>query len=416
MAFQKLIASRSNKLMFSLQILRNKIKVWNKFPTDLWILIGANVVNTLGTTFLSFLVLYLTQHMKFTPTQAADIFSLYGLVAIVAGPLAGKLGDRYGTLTVQKVLLLCAGIILIMFPLAKTLTAIVVLTIIYAFCSEGYRAVNIASITLLAPIKNRATTFAITRVCGSLALAFATTMAGLLATYNFIFIYFLDGITSLVAVLVMMRIMHLPRPKPSPDLEKIILRSYKKIPFEVILFYIAAFLVALVMFQAFSTLPLHLTGKLEFSTTEYGAWLAFQAIFMTVLEIPIVRLTQKWSHSTILSTGVFCVGCGFGLLSFANADLFLLAILLWSTGAMLYYPRANAFIAEIAPEGKIGSYVGTYMMVFSIALFAAPFFGIRAYTHFGHVVFWSGTFIFCLASAMIIGLTKSNKVSLRTNS
>jgi len=124
--------------MANFQLFTNRLKEWNNFSYDLWVLIGSNAVNALGTTFLSFLVLYLIVSLKFSPLQAANIFSLYGLIAIGAGPLAGKIGDRFGSLAVQKCLLFSGGIILVVFPRATTFGSIATLTAAYAICCEGF--------------------------------------------------------------------------------------------------------------------------------------------------------------------------------------------------------------------------------------------------------------------------------------
>ena len=98
-------------------------------PRGIWVLFAVSLVNRLGTMFLPFLVLYLTRHLGFTPGHAASMIALYGAVGIAASPLAGRLADHWGAERVMKLSLFSSGVLLALFPLARSPAGVAAMTI-----------------------------------------------------------------------------------------------------------------------------------------------------------------------------------------------------------------------------------------------------------------------------------------------
>jgi MFS family permease len=66
----------------------------------------------------------------------------------------------------------------------------------------------------------------------------------------------------------------------------------------------------------------------------------------------------------------------------------LLSTLLWTAGEILSMPIMNALVADRAPSGSQGAYMGAYTMTFSAAFVVAPFAGTWAYERLGAEVLW----------------------------
>src|SRR5262245_60630677 len=123
------------------------MKAWrdlSKLPRELWILCFATLVNRLGTMALPFLMLYLSRDLGYSVERAGAALALYGAVAVAAGPIGGRLADRWGALRTIEGTLLASGVVLLLFPLAKSWPAIVVMTILFAATSEAFRPANLA--------------------------------------------------------------------------------------------------------------------------------------------------------------------------------------------------------------------------------------------------------------------------------
>src|SRR6202044_1664479 len=106
-------------------------------PREMWILSAATLVNRSGTMVLAFLVLYVTRTLGVTPARAALV--VYGVAALLAMPLAGILSDRVGPLPIMKASLFFTGFLLLLFPLAKSYSAILMMTFAFAVLNESLR-------------------------------------------------------------------------------------------------------------------------------------------------------------------------------------------------------------------------------------------------------------------------------------
>src|SRR6266511_1305010 len=96
-------------------------------PREVWVLATATLVNKAGSMVLAFLVLYLTRSLGFSVGVAGTVLLLYGAGALVAAPISGVLSDRFGPIRIMRGSLLLSGVILLVFPAAKSLGLVVVL-------------------------------------------------------------------------------------------------------------------------------------------------------------------------------------------------------------------------------------------------------------------------------------------------
>src|SRR3954467_11424929 len=77
---------------------------------SVWLLSLASLVNRAGTMVMPFLVLFLTEKRGFTTTQAGQTLALYGLAAMAASYLGGRLCARFGPLRIMKGSLFLTGL------------------------------------------------------------------------------------------------------------------------------------------------------------------------------------------------------------------------------------------------------------------------------------------------------------------
>src|SRR5436305_8012827 len=107
-------------------------KAWRDLrvlPSAVWVLVVATFINRLGAMALPFLTLYLVRFSKLDVTAAAGMLGLYGATALVAGPIAGRLCDRFGASRVMMASLSASGVALCLYPLAHSLPALAALTV-----------------------------------------------------------------------------------------------------------------------------------------------------------------------------------------------------------------------------------------------------------------------------------------------
>ena len=173
-------------------------------PRGVWLLFATTLINRLGTMALPFLVLYLTRSLGFSAGEAGFVITVYGLTAIVAGPTAGRLCDRIGTVRVLQASLLLSGLVMLFYPLASGRAAIIVLTMAWAFTNEGFRPANLSLFAELTDPARRRTAFAVARLAVNLGMSVGPALGGFLAMWSFPAIFLVVGLSSIAAGIVLL--------------------------------------------------------------------------------------------------------------------------------------------------------------------------------------------------------------------
>jgi predicted MFS family arabinose efflux permease len=384
-------------------------------PKTVWILFTVTLINRTGTMVIPFLVLYLTKKLDFSASQAAFILTFYGIGAIVTSPLSGRLCDRIGATRVMQWSLLCSGMLLLLLPLTQNLYVIAAGVFIWAVFNEAFRPASLSIIGEAVAPEQRKSAFALSRLAVNLGMSIGPVIGGVLTQISYTAIFFVDGITSIIAGMILL----LPalQMRDKADHQSLtnganaasgathILADFR------LLFFLAALIpVELVLFQSQAAMPLFLVRDMKISETVYGLLMSINTVMIIFLEVPITLAIAHWHSRRALSLGSLLFATGFGALAIANGIWSVgLTIAIWTIGEMILFPGASAYMAEIAPEGKRGAYNGLYLMTFSIAFAIAPWLGTRVLERFGGTTLWTASFIVgCLSAAMML-LLKSRQ-------
>ena len=412
-------------------------------PREMWILSAATLVNRSGTMVLAFLVLYVTHTLGVTPARAALALMVYGLAALVTMPLAGILSDRVGPLPIMKASLFLTGFLLLLFPLAKSYSAILLMTFAFAVLNESVRPASLSMVSDLVPPAQRKSAFALSRLAANLGMSVGPAIGGILAVYSFHWLFLVDGTTSILAgaVLALAPMRNLVRQKThepewadAADLGREIeadsvtplaalhpaadLRAFRN---PRMLYFLAALIpVQLVFFQLTSTLPLFLVGYLHFPESVFGTIFTVNTLLIVALEVPLNTAMEHWTHRRTLMLGAFLYAVGFGsyalvrIAPFGRTAGLFAAVVIWTFGEMILMPGSSAYAAEIAPPERRGEYMGLYTMSFNIAFAVGPWLGASVLVKWGATTMWVAAFVSGCISSLMMSYTERRKRPDRT--
>ena len=377
-------------------------------PREVWILFATNLVNRLGTMGLPFLVLYLTSARGFSPSEAGLVLSTYGFGALVTSPFAGRLSDAIGPVRVMKFSLFSAGIALILFPFATTLPWIIAGTVLWSVTSEAFRPASLAVITSVVPSERRRSAFSVNRLAINLGMSIGPAFGGFLLMYSYPLIFWVDGATSLLAA-ILVTVAMARRPisvvLPQPSVEDGVPTPAGAIWKDRRLFYflLTVLPVFITFFQHSSTVPLVFFEVLHQPPSAFGFLFTFNTVLIVLVEIPLNIAMAKWSHRSVLSLGALLVGAGFGAMAFATGFWTVAGtVVIWTFGEMIFLPGASAYVGDIAPVHRQGVYMGAYQMVANISFAVGPWLGTSVFEQFGPTALWSGLFVVCGVSSLVL--------------
>ena len=376
-------------------------------PREVWLLFATNLINRAGMMILPFLVLYLTRELQFSASRAGLMLAVYGATAIVAGPVSGRLTDHIGALPIMRVSLVATGLMLLVFPLARSFASVLVLTVLWSFCAELFRPASLAAITHVVPSHQRKAAFALNRLAINLGMSIGPALGGFLAAASFRAMFVVDAITTLIAGAVLSLTVWRPLTGVgAPEWDRESRDGSPETMFRDTAFLIflgAVFLVGIVFFQHEAALPLYLVRYLGLSTAFYGMLFSVNTLLIVALEVPLNTATAHWPNSRSLIIGSLLFAIGFGALAIIASPAGVVAtVVVWTFGEMMLFPAMAAHLGDIAPEDRRGSYMGAYSMSLSVALTVGPWLGTQILDSAGPVIVWSSMLLLGIVAAVLM--------------
>jgi MFS family permease len=162
-------------------------------------------------------------------------------------------------------------------------------------------------------------------------------------------------------------------------------------------------------------MPLYLVRDLHYGESFLGGLFALNTLIIVAIEIPLNVSTAHWPTRPAMALATVLVAIGFGLLGVVRAALpIALTVVFWTFGEMIFFPTATAYVAELAPPGRTGEYMGAFASTFSLALIVGPWLGATMLDHVGPAVTWGTMFVIGLFAASLTGLARSREPSAVT--
>lgn len=380
-----------------------------ELPRTVWVLSLACFANRIGTMALPYLVLFLTGPRQLSASQAGSLMAIYGLSALLGNFLAGRSADRYGPMPVLFLSLTSSAVVLCLYPLAQSFATLAVLTAIWSILAEGFRPAAMTAIGLAAPAAARRQAFALMRLLVNLGMSIGPAVGGWLATVSFPLVFVVDGLTCLIAAVVLWWGMprgsvRAPGSGTAPGASQPLARA---LVIQLALLCLATVLFSSAYFQCQSTLGLFLTRELQQPTYMLGLVFTINTILIVLTEVPLIARLNFWPHARACSVGAILIGLGFMAHAFAPPIAAVwIGTTIYTVGEMILFPMLPSFLSELAPTGREGRVMGWYTGAWSVAFIIGPWGGLQIYERSGAVVLWLATAAACFLAAILLARLK----------
>lgn len=391
-----------------------------RMPREIWIQSLAILINRAGTMVLPFLVIYLTKGLGFSARSAGFAITVYGIGSVAASPLAGRLSDRLGPMTVLTTSLITSGCLLLFFPFISSYGTILALTLAWAVASETFRPASMANISDLVGPELRKPAVALIRLAVNLGMSIGPAVGGVLVLISFPSIFWIDGLTSILAGILLLVVWFKTRTPDRPHHHTTLVSQQSLSPAEnrsilqdtrLVVFCGGAFLLGAVFFQHEAAMPLFLVRDLKLAESTYGFMFTVNTLIIVFVELPLNSAMVNWSHRQSLMIGGILCALGFGSLAFVSGTLGVMAtVVVWTFGEMIMFPAMVAYVADLAPAHRRGEYMGFYNMAFSLALMVAPWAGTELLDRAGATALWFTCLAVGLLAAAIFSMASGNEM------
>jgi len=370
-----------------------------------WLLSIVMLINRSGTMVVPFLTLYLIS-MGYSVSRAGLVFAFFGLGAFSGAFVGGKLTDKIGFYPVQIITLLGGGVMFFVLAQMQTYWLICLFTYLLAFINEAFRPANSTAVAFYSQPENRTRSYALNRLAINLGWAIGSGIGGILANINFSLLFYVDGITNIVAGLLIWIL-----------LKPVTFKSENEKHFETVtslspyrdkvylLFILLTVFFASCFFQLFTNLSPYFFSELHFSKPLIGFLLAINGIIIAIVEMVLIyKLEGRRKNIDYIFIGILMVGIAFLMLNIPGMGPMLAfgMITLMTFGEIFSMPFMNSFwINRTRPENR-GQYAALYTMAWSAAQTLGPLGGSQLAGHFGFKWLWFSAGALCITVSLLI--------------
>ncbi|MEM7356491.1 MAG: MFS transporter [Acidobacteriota bacterium] len=376
-------------------------------PADVWRLCVGLLINRAGTMVMPFLSLYLVRQLGYETAAASMVLLAFGLGSVAGSYLGGDLSGRVGTVRVQVGSLVLAGATFLLITQLQAFVPMVAACFLAGAINDAYRPACMAAVAEAASPDVRTRAMGLMRLAANGGIAIGPAVGGLLAGIDYSLIFVGEGLTCWVAAVWLARALggreirvaearteQTAARGPSP---------WRDGPLMALMGL--TFLTALVLFQAFYTLPLFFTSDYGLNERQVGLTFAFNGLMIVVFEMVLIKRLEHLNAAHIVGLGMFLMCGGFGLLPFGHGlGYALFTVAIWTLGEMLAFPFSNVLVAHRAAPGRTAQAMGIYSAMFSIAMVLAPAIGLPMLDRYGGDVLWTACGMVSLPAWILMAL------------
>lgn len=331
--------------------------------------------------------------MGYSIGQAGIVMGLFGLGAVVGAYISGKLTDKIGFYPIQLFTLFFGGILFIVLGHLKTYGWICAGTFALSMVNEAFRPANSTAIAFYSKEGNRTRSYALNRLSINLGWAVGNAVGGLLAYYNYQLLFWVDGITNILAAIFMFVVLKpakggkqsAPAKNEANDISAYKDRIY-------LLFVVLVTLFASCFFQLFTNLTAYFRNELHFSERFIGLLGAINGIVIVLIEMVIIfRIEGKRKNTFFIIRGVFLCGLAYMmlvLLPFEMKWVAIFMILMMTAGEIFSMPFMNSFWISRTTMYNRGQYAALYTVAWATAQTLGPAIGAQIAQFAGFTVLW----------------------------
>ena len=326
-----------------------------------------------------FMSIYCVKQLHFSIVQAGIIMSLFGVGSIFGAFVGGKLTDKFGFYDLQVGALLSGGLFFLILGYQHTFLAVSIGTFVLSFCNESFRPANSTAIAHYSTPENKTRSYSLNRLAINLGWAVGAGLGGLIASINYHLLFWVDGISNILAALLLLKIM--PRTAIVNSIKKVEKGIKKMSPWKdgvYLVFILFSTLFAVCFFQFFIMEPVFYKLQWHFGERFIGFLMALNGVLIGVVEMVMIHNLEGKRHGLMyIITGVLMGAVGFVLLVYlpASTAAAIIIVLLMTFSEMFAMPFMNTFWISRSNEYNRGEYAALYTMSWSAAQVIAPVTG-----------------------------------------
>jgi len=357
-------------------------KTYKKFSKDFWLLMVASFIDILGGSLIfPFFSLYMTQKFDVGMTEVGTMFLVWALTSgLIGNTVGGALADKFGRKTNIIFGLIASALSALMMVLINEIVIFYIVIGVIGIFEDIARPARQAMVADLVPEELRGDAYGIIRIVMNLAITIAPAIGGFMASRSFEILLYADVVLSIAVALFVLVFLPETKPKTTEESrkEQSFAQTFKgyKIVFKDKLFIAFIFvcgLSTLMYFNMSSTMSVYLVNYRGLTPAQFGYILSLNAGMVVILQLLFTRITAKWKPMLTIAFGNMLYVIGFTMYGiFDTLAMFIAAMVIITVGEMIYTPKEQMIVANIAPEHMRGRYMAIRNFAWIIPIAIGP--------------------------------------------
>ena len=398
-------------------LFNNYVNTFKGLSNEVWWLSLITLINRAGTMVIPFLSLYLTKDLDFSLSNVGWIMTAFGLGSFCGSWLGGKLTDKIGFYIVMVYSLIATGFLFVGLQYLKTFESLCIGIFLVMLVADTFRPAMFVALSAYSKPENKTRSVTLIRLAINLGFSAGPAIGGIIiTTIGYGGLFWIDGITCLLAGLLLLNVLHPKKSKPLDDIKVENPKSaYKDKSYW--LFLLSMVLFGIVFLQYFSTIPIYYKDVHTLTELEIGLLLGMNGFLIFIFEMPLVKWLEnaRFTITGLILFGAILTGLSFAVLNFTTwIGIVIIGMLLMTIGEMIAFPFSNAFAMKRAARGNQGEYMALYSIAFSISHIFGHNSGMQLVEKYGFNFTWN-IMIFLMLLCVILLIFLKRRLTVKTD-
>lgn len=380
-----------------------------QFEKSLWILSIGWFVGALGfAASIPFLSIYFYSQLGMSTIEIGIFFGVMALVRALFQLVGGEMSDRMGRTGLlihsQIYRALAFGLLGAAIQFDWGFWVIAGLVTINSILGAVFMSSVNALVADILPREKRLDGYAVTRAAGNLGWAVGPAIGGFLAHSSYASLFYISAVITLASGLIFWRYLTIPSQAMTPEAFKFSDLMEVRKDSNLARHCVLIFFLYLVVAQLVAPFSVYTVKMIHLSEAQLGMLFTLNGLMVTLLQIPVTRFLARQRLTAQLAGGAALYFVGYGILGlFGDFSYLLMVIVIVTTGEMIMSPPALTLASRMAPEGRMGRYMGIFGFFTTAGWSFGPLYGGFFLDHFADSPELAWLFISSLALMAALG-------------
>ena len=369
-------------------MLKRSVQFIRQYDINLWVLSIGWFSSALGfAVSLPFISIYFHAEFGMSMTQIGLFFGVMAVVRSVFQAVGGEISDRIERRWLLVYSQYARGMTFVLMAVAIYQNwgfwpIAIALTVNSIFGAVFQPSAN-AMVADILPKEKRLDGYAITRAAGNLGWAAGPAIGGFLAGHSYGLLFLVSAGITLLSGLIFQFVLRAPEvTRPTDRFRFSDILKVKDDP-NLLRHAVLLFVLYLVVAQLVIPFSVYTVEMAGISKAQLGTLYTLNGLMVVALQLPVTRLLSRFTLTTQIAAGALLYTIGYGSIgALVGFEYFFIAMIIVTTGEVMMSPPTLTLTSRLAPDGRMGRYMGIHGFVVASGWSFGPLYGGVILDHF----------------------------------